>query len=89
MENDLLLLKRLYLDFLEDTSPQTIENCPPPEILLNLIRAKVSTSEKKNVLDHVTNCVSCVRELKFILKTMSCENQINREIEILLHKDKK
>jgi hypothetical protein len=74
-------LKALYKDYVRSRTPATREGCPGPEQLLRMLRGEGQEAEKTRVVDHVSQCGECARELDFLLEAVRAETTIIQDLE--------
>ena len=58
---------------------QTKTFCPSPEELTALLRFELSDQKRGRVMDHLADCSTCAREIKFINKMLAAEKVFNKE----------
>ncbi len=80
MKIDHFDLKSLYRDCVSEVSSPSRENCPSPEIMLKHFRSDISRRERAEVIDHAARCGYCHQEIKFILKALDDEKELNEGI---------
>jgi hypothetical protein len=74
MKTNLVDLKQVYKNYLEDNKPSSRESCPPPEKLVLFVRSKMAGRDQKKFLNHATKCSYCLHEVRSILDITKAEN---------------
>jgi hypothetical protein len=74
-------LKALYKDYVRSQVPASRECCPAPERLLGMLRGEGTEAEKAAVVDHISRCGECARELDFLLEAVRAETTMLRDLE--------
>ncbi len=83
MKTNLVDLKQVYKDYLEDHKPSSRESCPPPEKLVLFVRSKMAGRDQKKFLNHATKCSYCLHEVRSILDITKAENKFILEMSRL------
>ncbi len=83
MKTNLVDLKQVYKDYLEDHKPSSRESCPPPEKLVLFVRAKMAGRDQKKFVDHATKCSYCLHEVRSLLDITKAENKFILEMSKL------
>jgi len=79
-------LRELYQANIEDKIPLTRKLCPSPREMLLLFRSKKSEEKKTKIVDHITGCYLCSKELEFIVEALRYEKKMNQIAEELMSK---
>jgi len=74
-------LKKLYREYLKDTTAVSREKCPNPETILKSLRSPYYSKKKATILDHISQCFHCAQEFDFVLSTLRQESDLYKEIE--------
>ena len=80
MKIDNKALKQLYDHYLDEISPESREECPAPEMLLQSIRQTLPKKKKNEIIEHLSGCIHCSRELEFLNKTLREEIEIEQKV---------
>jgi hypothetical protein len=83
MKTNLIDLKQVYKDYLEDHKPSSRESCPPPEKLVLFVRSKMAGRDQKKFLNHATKCSYCLHEVRSLLDITKAENKFILEMSRL------
>jgi hypothetical protein len=83
MKTNLVDLKQVYKDYLEDHKPSSRESCPPPEKLVLFVRSKMAGRDQKKFLNHATKCSYCLQEVRSLLDITKAENKFILEMSKL------
>lgn len=81
MKIDTDRLKILYRDYVRQRTPASLDGCPPPERILQLLRSRCSDSEAMEIVDHISRCRFCFSEFGFVLDVLRQEKEFVRELE--------
>ncbi len=81
-------LKTIYRDYLEENKPKQRNNCPSADDILNLVRSKLSIRQKKQLLSHIQECLSCSKEVKILIGILQEEKNFIKKINDLQYKNK-
>jgi len=74
-------MKRLYKAFVSEQAPNTRKECPTPEQLISLLS---TNDEKKEMIDHITQCSFCTKEIRVILQALKEGERFSKEIMTLV-----
>jgi len=74
-------LKALYRDYVRQRTPASLDGCPAPERLLQLLRSRSSDGEVTELVDHISRCRFCFSEFGFVLDVLRQEKEFVRELE--------
>jgi len=80
-------LKSIYRKYLEENKPGQRNNCPSADDMLHLVRSKLSTRQKKQILSHIQECTSCSSEVKVLMGILKEENNFIHRINDLQDKN--
>lgn len=83
MNNKIETKKILEEYFIKNSSPAE-KSCPTPKKLLQLLRQEMPEKKKDKVVQHISQCHSCAREIKFIQEMLETEKASERELAIAL-----
>lgn len=81
MDTEEQRLKDIYQSRVRSEAPASRDQCPPPEMLLRLLRSRLSGSKAARVIDHVSHCGYCAGELKFLLEAVRREGTLVQAAE--------
>jgi len=73
-------LAKSYKDYLAKSTSNE-EPCPLPESIVRCLRSDVSKKDRKEILDHISNCLQCSDKVKFVLEIMSKEPNFIGELK--------
>jgi hypothetical protein len=73
MEIEEQRLKEIYQAGVRSDTPASREYCPSPEMMLKLLRSRLSGRKAAKVIDHVSGCGYCAGEFEFLLGTIRQE----------------
>jgi hypothetical protein len=85
MKTNIVDLKQVYKDYLEDHKPSSRESCPPPEKLVLFVRSKMAERDQNKFMDHAVKCSCCLREVRSLLDITKAENKFNLEMSKLMN----
>jgi hypothetical protein len=85
MKTNLVDLKQVYKDYLEDHKPSSREFCPSPEKLVFFVRSKMAGHDQKKFLNHATKCSYCLHEVRSLLDITKAENKFVLEMSKLMN----
>ncbi|MCJ7582920.1 MAG: hypothetical protein MUP98_20580 [Candidatus Aminicenantes bacterium] len=72
------IAKIIKIPSLEPFSKTKI-SCPSPKKLIALLRLELSEQKRRNVIDHLEGCSTCVQEIKFINEILTAEKNFDKE----------
>ncbi|MBN1224365.1 MAG: hypothetical protein JXB23_14050 [Candidatus Aminicenantes bacterium] len=81
-------MKRLYQAFVTEKTPDTRKHCPSPEQIVSLFSTNIKSHLKNEMIDHVSQCSHCIKELRIIGKAMREKEKFSTDIEAILHTKK-
>jgi hypothetical protein len=85
MKTNLVDLKKVYKNYLEDNKPSSRESCPPPEKLVLFVRSKMAGREQTKFMDHAIKCSYCLHEVRNLLDITKAENKFVLEMSKLMN----
>ncbi len=77
-------LKKIYKSYVLTRTPLSRQACPSSEQILKIFMDSGIKTEKERIVDHISNCSSCVQEFDAFLEIARHEEKLTREIEELL-----
>ena len=83
MRTNLVDLKEIYKDYLEDNKRSSRDSCPPPEKLVLFVRSKMTGRDQKRFLGHATKCAYCLGEVRSLLDISNAESKFMLEMSEL------
>jgi hypothetical protein len=86
MKTNIVDLKQVYKDYLEDHKPSSREFCPSPEKLVLFVRSKMAGRDQEKFLNHATKCSYCLQEVRRFLDITKAENKFILEMSRLRDK---
>jgi hypothetical protein len=81
MRIDSKKLKALFRGYVQTRTPSSRLGCPPPEKMIAFLRSEASKGEATEIVDHISNCSSCLREFEFAAEVLRREGDFIREVE--------
>lgn len=72
-------LQFIYKDHIIEEAPLLQKVCPNPKELIKFFRAKLSKRRVDKILDHITNCPYCAKEVESILLILREEKKLIEE----------
>jgi hypothetical protein len=85
MKTNIVDLKQVYKDYLEDHKPSSRGSCPPPEKVVLFVRSKMAGRDQKKFLNHATKCSYCLYDVRSLLDITKAENKFVLEMSKLMN----
>jgi len=89
MKIDTATLKALFQAQAGPKSPGPREDCPGPEKIVGLLRSRLSRKKATKIIDHLSRCPDCIRELEFLLAVFRQEESFILETKAWLDGQKR
>jgi hypothetical protein len=83
MKTNIIDLKHVYKDYLEDHKPSSRESCPSPKKLVLFVRSKMAGRDQEKFLNHATKCSYCLQEVRSFLDITKAESKFILEMSRL------
>jgi len=84
MKIDTAGLKSLFQAEVRSKLPGSREDCPGPGKIVGLLRSEVSRKKAEKIIDHISRCPDCVREIEFLLAVFRQEESFILETKAWL-----
>ncbi len=89
MKIDTSTLKALFQAQAGSKSSGPREDCPAPERIVSLLRSRLPRKKTTKIIDHLSRCPDCVRELDFLLAVLRQEESFIFETKAWLDRQKR
>lgn len=77
-------LKKAYKSHVQSCVPQSREDCPSVETILQIFEKSFPSMKKEEVIDHIVKCAHCFQEFEYFLSFIRDETEMAQEVAVFL-----
>jgi len=81
MKIDTEKLKSLYRAHIGSRAGHSRRDCPGPEKIAALLESRLSAKKAARVIDHISGCLACSEELRFLAGVFRAEETLIRDLK--------